>query len=76
MMCLSASESEGIEFIDNAFAQHATEDMVLSLMQDHGHQRVSHIRIRGCGNQVCEERAEELLQPIKNFAAGVHMTFG
>ena len=76
IMCFSASESEGIEFIDNAFAQHATDDMVFSLMQDHGHQRVSHIRIRGCGNQVCEERAEELLQPIRNFAAGVHMTFG
>lgn len=75
IMCFSASESEGLEFVDNAWAQHATNDAVLELMQQAGHQRVSHIRLRGCGNQVCEERSEELLQPMKNFAAGVGMSF-
>ena len=76
IMCFSGNESEGLEFIDNAWAQHATADSVMELMHEAGHKRVSHIRIRGCGNQVCEERAEELLQPIKNFAAGVGMSFG
>lgn len=76
IMCLSSRESAGVDFVPNNYTEEDCDSLVTELLMEAGHSRVSHIRIRGCGAQLAEERAEEILQPITLFTRGIGVFFG
>lgn len=76
IVCFSAWESAGVSFVANRYPEEDADALVNLLVLEGGHSRVSHIRVRGCGAQLAEERAEEILGPIQLFAAGLGLGLG
>jgi len=76
MLCFSACESAGADFISNDYTEEDCAALVMELRMEVAHTRLSHMRIKGCGAQLAEERAEEILQPIKLFTQGIGLNFG
>lgn len=70
MLLFSADQPKGVSpLFGTDFTTTDTQDLRYRLVQRR-HQRVSHIKVRGCGSMLTEERPEELLRPIKLFVCG------
>jgi len=76
MLCFSAYESAGMMLVPNTYPEEDCDSLIEELICEGLHTRVSHIRVRGCGNQLAEERAEECLVPMRLFAAGIRLQLG
>ena len=76
IVCFSARESAGVAFVPNRYTEEDADALVNALVMEGGHSRVSHTRVRGCGAQLAEERAEEILGPMQLFASGLGLGLG
>lgn len=76
IVCFSAWESAGVMFVPNRYPEEDTDALVNKLVLEAGHSNVSHIRVRGCGAQLAEERSEEILGAIQLFITGIGLELG